>query len=562
MLLAVTMLFLVACGSNGGTDSTTSPNTNTSASPNESASSPSATPSMVVQSEGFIEGGGFEGDANEAVNLAEHIDIILRGDFVVLNPSMSAGNNPMPHRFVHDRLVDHLQTGVFTPQLAERWETDDYKTWKFYLRNDVTWHNGAHFTADDVKFTIEFALENVGSLIYNRFRYVESINVIDDYTIELTLIDPNVDILFEFANFGGATILSRKAYEDNSEDPMWASIGTGPFRVSEFVSSSYCKLERFDEFWGEAPPTKSLTLWVVPEQATRTVMLQNGEAQVTGGEGTALTAEDLDKFVANPDFQVFSTQGVSPTCVSFNNMGNEVVMDKNFRLAIAHGIDCEDVALAAAGNWAVPVWDGNIWGAGVQFRMEGLPKLEYDPELAKEYLAKSAYKGETLKLSISGVSVAAEVIQMQLGEIGISIEIDTMDGPSFIDLHKWDPDNDNNARQMHLFAVAGNPSALRTLRTGMYPLSATNRLNYSSPRITELTDLFSSTDDETIRRDAVYEIQEIIYEDLPAVPIYYQYTTHVAVNGIGGVILNNDPFANCYRYIFWDLDKAPASLKP
>ena len=562
LLLAALMLFSVACGSGGDSDtSDTSDSTGT----NDSAGTPSSTPDnqVVVPTEGGDAMGGFGGEVTEDSNIAEHIDIILSEDLVVLNPLLPAGNGAAPtwtHCMVHDRLIAQPEPGVFVPSLALDWDTEDYKTWTFYLREDVTWHNGDHFTADDIRFTIENTLLNPGTLAYNRYGTVESVEVIDTYTVSITLIAPNVDIFFEFANHGGASILNQRAFEENPDDPMWAAVGTGPYMVTDFVSSSYMNLERFDGFWGEAPPTKSMTLWSVPEQSTRAVMMQNGEAQL----GFGLSSEDLDSFGTNSDFQVFSTMNVSPTCISFNSMGDEVMMDINFRLAIAHGVNPEDIALAALGNWGFAPWDGNLWGAGVQYRLEGMPIREYNLDLAREYLANSVYEGQTIKManSITTPSYAAQVVQMQLQEIGIDVSIENMDLASLVAMHTWDPNSDQSERQLHLFGIAANPSALRTLRTGFVPESATNRLNYANPRVTELTSLIASTDDETVRRNAAHEIQQILYDEIPAVAVYFALTGVAAVNGIGGVVMGNDPFANNMRGMFWNLDETPAALRP
>jgi len=452
--------------------------------------------------------------------------------------------------------MDQPQPGVFVPALATRWETDDFQTWRFYLRDDVSWHNGDHFTADCVRFTVENALANPGTLAFNRYRNVETVNVINDYTVELILNEPNVDILFEFANHGGASILNRRAFEENPEDPMWASIGTGPFQVADFTTADFMRLERFDGFWGEAPPTQSMTLWSIPEEATRAVMLESGEVQVSFG----LSAEALDRFGAMADFQLFSAMNVSPTSFSFNNMGDEVVMCPYFRRAVAHALIPEDVAFASWGNWAVAPWDGNLWGAGVQYRLEGLPRREHDPDLARSYLERSVYDGRSLELAVVPASgVAPQVVQMQLAAVGINVHIETMDIPSFVDMHTLNPESE---RELHLFPVAANPSALRTLRTGFYPGAATNRLNYINPVVTELTDLISSTNDEAIRRDAAYQIQRILYDDIPAIAVFFQLTGVATVNGIGGIAMGNDPFATCFRDVFWDLNLAPEGLRP
>ena len=557
LLLAACMLFAAACGNNGPSATPAPPAGSTPPPGGSSAPTSSAMPTPAAPDDG--------------ANIAEHIDIIVEDDFVSMNPMTTSGNSNTATwalNLCHDRLVEHLEPGVIGPGLAERWESSpDFKTWTFYLRDDVDWHNGEHFTAEDVKFTIEASQLYPGTRAYNCWAVVEKLEVIDQYTIELTLKTSNADILYEWSHRGSAPIFNGKAWEDHDkgEDPTWAHVGTGPYTVKEFSSSNFFTFERNDNYWGEASPTKSMTFWTVPEQATRNVMMQNGEAQLCFG----MSPEDRDKAVANPDFQVFTYTTLSPSSLSFNNLGtnineyegDELIMDKNFRLAIAHALNTEDIALASYGNWAMAPWDGNVWGYGVQYRLEDeIPKWEYNVDLAKEYLAQSKYDGEVIPISLVSTlpasATTAQVVQMQLKAIGIETSIEAMDMPALQAMHTYDAGPMNPDRQIHIFSLAANLSAMRTLKTGFYPDSVQNRINYANTRVTELTDLIGSSDDEDARREAAYEIQRILYEDIASINCAYTVIGVVAANGIDGIVFFPDNFHHNFRGMYWDTDKA------
>ena len=81
---------------------------------------------------------------------------------------------------------------TYEPELATSWETDDYKTFTFKLRDDVKFHNGEPFTADDVAFTIDKARESVGTMINDKFSQIEKYEIVNDYEIILTLKQANV----------------------------------------------------------------------------------------------------------------------------------------------------------------------------------------------------------------------------------------------------------------------------------------------------------------------------------------------------------------------------------
>jgi ABC-type transport system substrate-binding protein len=102
----------------------------------------------------------------EGANLADHIDIIIDATTItVINPLVPAGGGgptAWSYYMVHDRLVEKVGPGVYEPGIATSWETDDWKNFTFYLRDNAYFHNGDHFTAEDVVFTVEIAHQNPG----------------------------------------------------------------------------------------------------------------------------------------------------------------------------------------------------------------------------------------------------------------------------------------------------------------------------------------------------------------------------------------------------------------
>jgi len=501
------------------------------------------------------------GDAPvDGANLADHIDLIVDTALQIVNPFTLAGTGaPVAWAsfMILDRLLEQPEPGVFAAQLAVRWYTEDYQHFRFYLRDDVYFHNGDHFTAEDVVWNVEFAHANPGSPAFGRWRFVDTITAVDTYVIEIVLTEPHVDFFFDIANYY-TSIHSPRAFYESQDDPTWGHIGTGPFRVVGFSSNDFLSLERFDEYWGGPAPTRSITMWTIPEMATRTVMLQNGEAQVS----FSMTPEDLDFFEDSPDFQTFVVRLNPPIILGFNNQGDEIMMCRYFRRAVAHALNTEDISLAAMGRWAQPPWDGNFWGPETQFRLENMPQRAFDLELARYYLDRSVYNGETIEImtAVHYNIRASEFIQLLLGDVGINVNVETTDISGFIEAHRFDPEDDS--RQMHIFAVGMLPVALQAMRTTFYPGIGTNRLNINNDYLTGLIDELAATIEPDARRDIAHQIQEFFWEDIPAIPLWWRLQGIPAVNGIGGMRLSADQFNYCLRGIFWDLDQAPAHLMP
>jgi peptide/nickel transport system substrate-binding protein len=492
-------------------------------------------------------------------DIAGHIDIIVDATALTLvNPMIPAalgGPSSWAYILVHDRLVTRGGApGAYNPALATDWHTEDYQTFTFNLRDDVTFHNGDPFTSEDVVWTYEYAKDNPSAPTNSTWNSMESIRAVDPYTVEIVWSAPNFDLLQEISgNFQG--ILNHRAYEENPEDPTWGHIGTGPFKIAGYSPNDYYTFERFEDFWGEQPPTGSLTFLTVPEMATRRLMLANGEAQVC----FQMPSEDLDALAGDSDFQIFKVTINEPVTLGYNDQGDATVKDINFRKAIAYALNTDEIAEVALGNWGMAPWDGSVWGPDTEYRLEGLPKWEQNLDLAREYLEKSVYGGEVIELmTTSDVNIrAAEVVQDQLKQIGVAIDVRSMDLAGFFAEHRYDPES---TRQLHIFSQAmahSVTSALNALTS-----KSVSRQNCNDPYVIELADRYRYTGDPETRRDISYEIQEkYFYEMLATQVLFWRIQGITAVNGIGGMELSSDQFEHNLRGIYWDLSETSAGLR-
>jgi len=502
--------------------------------------------------------GGFTVEAAppaQGANLATHIDITGdQSDVTVLNPVLAGatGTSAWIMGMITDRLIEIYGPGDYRPGLALNWETEDFQTIRLHLRQGVTWHNGDPFNAECVAFTIEVALDNPGGTSWTRLRTIESWNIIDDYTIDIVYADKNVDFEFDLSHWA-VGILNRREFAERPDDPLWATVGTGPFRLTGFQAANFASIERFDDYWGELPPTQSMTFWTIPEMATRMAMVQNGELQVS----FSLNPEDLDIMLDNPNFEMIKDVLHAPNMLAFNNQGDEIMMDTNFRLAVAHAINLEDLAIVASGNWATAWPNGNLWGMSTPFYRTDLPRREFDPELARQYLEQSVYNGETIELVAvpGGGARAAEMVQLQLGQIGIDIAINVMDVPSYVAAFAYGEEV-QRGRQMSLFVKGFGPTAVGA-RALLYPGAVTNRINLNSDYVSERFDQLSIETDPAVSQRLAEEIQGWMWEHLVAIPTHQTITGIVVAPGVGGMHLWGDNFRYNLRGLYWDLNQMP-----
>ncbi|MCL2391383.1 MAG: ABC transporter substrate-binding protein [Oscillospiraceae bacterium] len=500
---------------------------------------------------GAIQPGGVEPPAAGA-NLAEHLEIQLDGNNIaVISPfQLAATTAPTQWIFtmIYDRLIynprlwDPTDTSGFQGQLATSWETEDYQTFIFHLREGVYFHNGDRFTADDVVFTAITGRNSPGTLGFDRWRGVDTIRAIDTYTVEIVLSEVNVDFLFEMG-MHAAGIVNERAMTEDPENGAW--VGAGPFMVTDFATSDFVTLTRFDDYWGEAPPTQSMTFRFVPEVGTRLIMMLNHESDLSFGVG----AEDLAVLNADPGFFLIPTTFNTPNVLGFN-MQHPITGDLNFRRAVGHAINSAEIAMAAASEWAAEVTDGAIWGYAQEFRNNDIPALPFDLDLARQYLEASPYNGEEIEISTAVITNirAAEAVQMQLAEIGINITINAMDTGSFTAYATYE----NNQAQMYIFGAVVTLSS-GSVRNVFYPFGAANRMSFNDPYVSELIDRAMTISDPSERAAIYRHLQEHVAETRPAFNIFWRLNAAAAVNGVGGVRLSADWPSTNLRGVFKEL---------
>jgi len=504
-------------------------------------------------------GGMLEAAPDDEAILAEHIDVIIDNNpIAVINPFNPAANPTSTSwifLMVHDRLIERdNDSGLFVPSLAHDWHTDDYQTFIFHLRDDVYFHNGQQFTADDVIFTVEWGQETgVGSLGFARWSGVETISAIDPFTLEIVLRDVNVDFYHDIAH-PPAAIISRSAVE---ADPATGThIGTGPYIIRELIPSDFITMELNDNFWNERfnPQSRFVTLRFVPEMTARTIRLQTGDTHIS----FSTSADDVHMFQADPDnynvlAHTFNTmQGFSM------NLADPLLQCWHLRMAIIHATNRTDVALFAANEWASnvlthridggPTGGGTIWGYAMDFRNNDIPGIAFDLDLVAYHLAQSDYNGEEIEIAAAVLTNirAAQALQEQLRVAGINSRVLEFDSPG-LNAHMAD-----NPTQI-VFLALNNTLAASSIRTFFHSESAMNRMrmNFSNPVVDELLDRAGTTLDVDERRAIYMEVQELLAADPAFCIVYWRINGVVARSGVGGVILPADNVSVDLREIFY-----------
>ena len=539
LCFAMCLTLLAACGGSGVGDSPSATGPGPAAAPGAAILPPSSTGGEMTQ----------QAPRDPTAIYADHIDVIQDNNNTgVLNPYIPAANTTPTNwvfTMIHDRLLErNHSTGEFLPALAHKWETTDFQTFVFHLRDDVYFHNGEKFTADDVVFTWEQAkAAPPGTQAGPQWAPVEQATAINPTTVELRLNRVFIDFYFNMT-MPSACIVNKKAVEADPENGY--RIGTGPYIVDEFVPNDYTRFVRNDNFWNERKNiiTPTITLRFVPEMPARTIRMQRGESQLSFG----ISAEDIYLFEADPDnFEVVPQTFNTMQGFSFNLL-DPICADLNFRLAVCHALDNDEIALFAASEWASGIHDGGLWGFETEFRNNDIPPLEYNPQIAKDYLAQSIYNGEEIEIAAAIITNirAAQAMQQQLAAIGINSRVVEYDSPG-LTAYIADPEG---GAQIVFLSVSMN-YASSSFRNLFYPNAAQNRMSYSNPLVTQMLDEAAGMFDKAQREAHYRKMQEIVAADRPFYQVYWRINATVAARGLGGLGIPADNLQNDLRELYY-----------
>jgi peptide/nickel transport system substrate-binding protein len=410
---------------------------------------------------------------------------------------------------------DHLNV---QPQLAERWEIPDPRTYIFHLHQGVTFHDGRPLTSRDVKWTFDSLLQGkIRSTKTAAYRYVDHIDAPDDYTVVFHMKEPFATLLWNLSD-GAMGIVPYGSGNEITNHP----IGSGPFR---FVSAEQDKeviIERNDQYWGEKPHLKNVRFAVVPDATTRALELRKGSADI--GLGNTLTGDLVLALERQPNLQVLRGPGTVLSYLAFNTR-DPILKDPRVRQAIAYAIDREPMIHYLLRDFARPAYsilppeswayDGDV------------PHYEHNPDLARQLLEQAGYptnKGVrfhlTMKTSTEETTrLLAAVLQQQLREVGIALDIRTFEFATFFS------DVTRGEYQVHsLRWVGGNedPDIFEyVFDSEKFPPHGANRTFYSNPRVDVLIDQARRELDEKTRKELYGEIQQILAQDSPYVNLWY-----------------------------------------
>ena len=452
------------------------------------------------------------------------------GDYTRINPAMDEHGEI--NILLFNGLTAHDGDNQVVPGLARSWEFDEADcTYTFHLEEDVTWHDGERFTADDVKFTVEAIMDpENGSENAPNYEDVEEINVIDDYTIAFRLAAPNV----AFLDYMTMAVLPEHLLrgEDMQESAFFRTpVGTGPYKLESWDVGQAITLVKNEAYFRGEPNIERIVFKIVPDDNARAMQMESGELDLA-----LLTPRDALAFAGREEYKCYEMKTSDYRGILFNFWNDYWTKNRHILPAVCYAIDRQaiiDAVLLGQGIVAYGPLQRNI------YNNEEVEHYDYDPDKAKEVLEAAGCtmgsdgfyerNGEKIGFVISvgaGDQVRLDIAQaaaQQLRGVGIdcSVEIPTQVdwGGQMAYLIGWGSPFDADD---HTYKVFGTDKGA-------------NYSGYSNTKVDQYLTEARQSDDPAVRAEAYDKFQAELANDPAYAFICYVDADYVADAAIEGI---------------------------
>ncbi len=438
---------------------------------------------------------------------------------------------------IMDGLVKYKPgTDQIEPAIAERWEVkDDGKTWIFYLRKDVKFCDGTPLKAQDVVRSIKRVMTINGDPAWLVTEFVEDVKALDDYTVQITLKKPVGYFLAVLATPPYFPVHPNYPDDKIVSDATWG--GAGPYCIKEFKRDQYIVLEANPYYYGETPKTKTVIVKFYKDASALRLAFENREVDIAWRTLRPIDYEDLMK---SGKYNIIVVPGSFIRYIVVN-VKMDPTSNKLVRQAIAAAIDRNELAetvflgtmeplysLVPKGLWShVDVFkekygDGNLELARSLLQQAGYSE---DNKLRLELWYTPTHYGDT-------EADLAQLIKEQLEATGmITVEIKSSEWATYVDqLRKG---------QMMLSLLGWYPDYIDP-DNFLYPFlhSKANKwtgTGYANPEVDDLLEKAAVATDQNTRADLYRQVQEILAEDVPFIPLLQGKLIVVAYKDVKGI---------------------------
>jgi peptide/nickel transport system substrate-binding protein len=450
-------------------------------------------------------------------------------------------SNMWGKEFMYDSLLEWDRDLVIQPALAESYEVnEDATSYIFKLRQGVLFHNGQEMTAKDVKYSFDMAPKPPPPGIEVAYlANVAGVEVVDDYTVTITMSkpDPTLPGVIAWARY--TAIVPEGIFDQINV--LSEGIGTGPYRLVEFVSNDRVVYTCNEDYWKPGVPCiRDVTLKVLPDEQSRVAALRSGEI-----DGATLSADVARTLENDETLQILEGLTSAPRVIQFNTTEDVPWRDVRVRQAINLAIDRQEIIDNVYGGraqltGAIPPGYGD-WPLPEE-RLQELytPNVEQAMALMQEAGLESGFDVTLEAIAAPrDYTQIAEIVREQLRPLNINVTVEPLEIGTFAEHNgagtfQWQ----STGRGMR-----GDPSGyVVDFRTGTPNNLTWFGDGWSNEEIDRLYDEALATADVAERMADYQRIQEIIAEDVPNLYTVQPTKFQVATQRVEGMYVSYTDF--------------------
>ena len=497
-------------------------------------------------------GGSSSGSGEGNVTYKDVINIAVAQEAATLDIAKQGGliAKQITNGTIYEKLLTLNSKGEPVPELCEKYTvSDDATEFVFALRKDVKFHDGSVMTADDVIASMNRWIE--GYAAAKQLAGSSRFEKVDDNTVKIKLASPNITFPYALAGSTQMAIIT-KASECTKEDSagyLVNTIGTGPYKLEKWELGQYITLTKFDDYvpYGESSKeidgmagykngyVKTINFYYVPDESTRVAGLQTGQYDFIYN----VTSDDFKMISSMPEYATYKDEAGTLTALFNKKQG--IGTDQYFRQAVITALDMEKVLASTYGEFfslgssymdsAQGTWVNDAGNS--YYNQKNITK-------AKELLAKSSYKGETVKFltsNINGYPNGAEIIRQQLEAIGIKLDVQIVEFATYSALSQ-----DPTAYDIAMVSYSSVPVPSQKVY-----ITSTYRGWASDEKLADMLSKFNAATTIDAAKNEWKDIQEYCYEYVPVIHFGHYQVAYGYSNKVSGVVFYN---ANPY---FWNV---------
>jgi ABC-type transport system substrate-binding protein len=438
---------------------------------------------------------------------------------------------------VYEGLVTWNEQNEVAPLLAESWEIEDGgKRYVFHLRKGVKFHNGREVTADDFKWTYErntdpklksptwqYLADIVGvrDKWEGRAKEVSGIQVRDPYTLVIQIDKPRPYFLGKLTYLINAVLPKESVPATEEITDISQMVGTGPFKPVRYERDQIFILEANKDYHGGAPLVDRIERQIIKDPAARLSKFKAGELDLV-----MLERQDVPALKEDPKFAPMLKFFDRPSIyyIGMNQNAYRPFKNRDVRRAFAMVVDKDKIVNDVLGGLNVVA--NSIVPPGVLGHRANAAAIPYDPAGARQLLAKAGYpNGKGLpplemrfREDRPDIKLVAEAVASQLRrDLGVEVQLRSMEWRAY--LEAW------NKSEIGFFHMRWAADYLDPENFLSYMLSTTgpeNKIGYSNPEFDRLCAVADGTMDTEARLRMYAEAEDIVLQDAPWVPIYFQ----------------------------------------